>query len=143
MAAMELIEKYRDGAEVYSGDAICKEKTIEAMLELCLPTGLLPLEDMVEVGYNREHSFMWLTQRKKKEHMFKKIKQMVSYATEVTAFVEERKLKKITGVKARELLIWLSVVEVFIGDPLSGKITFKTGTGLSDTFPVSAFELEQ
>ncbi|XP_042424933.1 uncharacterized protein LOC122012455 [Zingiber officinale] len=141
--AMELIEKYRDGAEIYSGDAICKEKTIEAMVELCLPTGLLPLEDMVEVGYNREHSFMWLTQKKKKEHMFKKIKQLVSYATEVTAFVEERKLKKITGVKARELLIWLTVVEVFIGDPLSGKITFKTGTGLSDTFPVSAFELEK
>ncbi|XP_042422933.1 uncharacterized protein LOC122010455 [Zingiber officinale] len=141
--ATQLIEKYKDGAEVYSGAAVCREKMVEVLQELGLPKGLLPLEDLLEMGYNRDLGFMWLTQRKKKEHMFKEIKQLVSYATQVTAFVEDRKLKKITGVKTRELLLWLSVVEVFIGDPSSGKITFKTGTGLSDSFPVTAFELEE
>ncbi|XP_074585162.1 uncharacterized protein LOC141840956 [Curcuma longa] len=141
--ATQLIEKYKDGAEVYSGAAVCREKTVEVLQELGLPKGLLPLEELLEVGYNRDLGFMWLTQRKKKEHMFKEIKQLVSYAAQVTAFVEDRKLKKITGVKTRELLLWLSVVEVFIGDPSSGNITFKTGTGLSDSFPVTAFELEE
>ncbi|URE09548.1 DUF538 domain containing protein [Musa troglodytarum] len=104
------------------------------------PQGLLPLEDVEEFGYHRASGFMWLVQKKKIEHTFKKIKQHVSYATEVTAFVEQRKMKKITGVKTKELLLWLSVVEVFIDDPSSGKITFKTGTGLSDSFPVLAFD---
>jgi hypothetical protein len=40
---------------------------------------------MQEFGYNREAGFMWLVQGKKKtEHTFKKIKQTVSYAGEVT-----------------------------------------------------------
>lgn len=142
--AMQMIENYRHGAEVYRGDdALCRKKSVQLLEELALPKGLLPLADVEEFGYNRGQGFMWLIQRKKKEHTFKKIKQQVSYATEVTAFVEERKLKKITGVKTKELLLWLSVVEVFIDDPASGKVTFKTGTGLSDKFAVSAFELEE
>ncbi|KAJ1701641.1 hypothetical protein LUZ63_001420 [Rhynchospora breviuscula] len=79
--------------------------------------------------------------KKKVEHTFKKIKQVVSYATEVTAFVEKGKLKKITGVKTKELLIWLSVVEVYMEEVSKEKVTFKTGTGLSDSFDASAFEL--
>ncbi|URD75181.1 DUF538 domain containing protein [Musa troglodytarum] len=142
--AMQMIENYKAGAEVYHGDlALCKKRSMQLLQELGLPKGLLPLEDVEEFGYHRASGFMWLVQKKKIEHTFKKIKQHVSYATEVTAFVEQRKMKKITGVKTKELLLWLSVVEVFIDDPSSGKITFKTGTGLSDSFPVSAFEAEE
>jgi Protein of unknown function, DUF538 len=65
----------------------------------------------------------------------------VSYATEVTAFVEKGKLKKITGVKTRELLLLLSVVEVYIEENKKEKITFKMGTGLYETFDTSAFEI--
>ncbi|URD76184.1 DUF538 domain containing protein [Musa troglodytarum] len=142
--AMQMIENYKAGAEVYHGDlALCKKKSMQLLQELGLPKGLLPLEDVEEFGYHRASGFMWLVQKKKIEHTFKKIKQHVSYATEVTVFVEQRKMKKITGVKTKELLLWLSVVEVFIDDPSSGKITFRTGTGLSDSFPVSAFETEE
>ncbi|XP_009387582.2 uncharacterized protein LOC135587501 [Musa acuminata AAA Group] len=142
--AMQMIENYKAEAEVYHGDlALCKKKSMQLLQELGLPKGLLPLEDVQEFGYHRASGFMWLVQKKKIEHTFKKIKQHVSYANEVTAFVEQRKLKKITGVKTKELLLWLSVVEVFIDDPSSGKITFKTGTGLSDSFPVPAFEEEE
>ncbi|URE34661.1 hypothetical protein MUK42_32860 [Musa troglodytarum] len=52
-------------------------------------------------------------------------------------------MQKMTGVKTKELLLWLSVVEMRVEDPSTEKITFKTGTGLSDSFPVSAFELEE
>ncbi|MQL98291.1 hypothetical protein Taro_030996 [Colocasia esculenta] len=138
-----IVDNHREGAEVFHGDAICKKKTAELLRELGLPLGLLPLEEVEELGYHRESGFMWVTQKKKREHNFRTIKQLVSYAAEVTAFVEHRKLKKITGVKTRELLLWLSVVEVYIDDPSAGKITFKTGTGLSDSFPTSAFDPEQ
>ena len=95
---------------------------------------------ILEFGYNRESGFMWLVQGKKKvEHTFKKIKQTVSYAGEVTAFVEHGKLKKIAGVKTKELVLWLSVVEVYVDESAPGKVTFKTGTGLSDYFDATAF----
>ncbi|CAL9193313.1 unnamed protein product [Musa hybrid cultivar] len=141
--ASHAIEHHRKGAEVYHGDDVCREKTMQLLRELGLPSGLLPLEDIEEVGYNHHDGFVWLTQKKKMNHMFEEIKQLVSYAAEVTAFVEERKLKKITGVKARELLIWFTVVEVCVNDHTSGKkITFRTSTGLSETFPESAFKID-
>ena len=83
------IESHRSGAEVVTGDAICRKKSIELLEELGLPKGLLPMEDIQEFGYNRATGFMWLVQGKKKvEHTFKKIKQTVSYAAEVTAFAK-------------------------------------------------------
>ncbi|KAH7660818.1 At5g01610-like protein, partial [Dioscorea alata] len=94
-----------------------------------------------EFGYNRAAGFVWLIQ-KKKDHTFKKIKRAVSYAPEVTAFVKNGKTKKMAGVKTKELMLWLSIVEMYIDDPSLKKITFKTGNGLLDSFPVSAFELD-
>ncbi|KAG8081342.1 hypothetical protein GUJ93_ZPchr0007g4086 [Zizania palustris] len=137
------IESHRVGAEIAIGDDICRKKSIEMLQEVGLPMGLLPLEDIEEFGYNRDTGFMWLLQRRKKkiEHAFKKIKQTVSYAGEVTAFVEKGKLKKITGVKTKELLLWLSIVEVYIAEASSEKVTFKSGTGLSKTFDAAAFAL--
>ncbi|CAA7393594.1 unnamed protein product [Spirodela intermedia] len=133
----------RDGAEITRGDAECREK-IQAMLkELSLPPGLLPVEDISELGLNRSTGFFWVTQKRKREHAFKKIKRQVSYAAEVTALVDNRRIRRITGVKAKELLFWFSIAEIYIDDPSSERITFKTGLGLSKSFPVSAFELEQ
>ncbi|KAG0541403.1 hypothetical protein BDA96_02G013900 [Sorghum bicolor] len=140
--ASQAIESHRAGADVVTGDAACRKKSVELLEELGLPKGLLPMEDIQEFGYNRKTGFMWLVQRKKKvEHTFKKIKQTVSYAAEVTAFVEKGKLRNITGVKTKELMLWLSVVEVYVPEACLEKVTFKTGTGLSDTFHGAAFAL--
>ena len=137
------IESHRSGAEVVSGDdTMCRKKSVELLEELGLPKGLLPMEDLQEFGYNRATGFMWLVQRKKKvEHTFKKIKQTVSYAPQVTAFAEKGKLRKITGVKTKELMLWLSVVEVYVPEASPENVTFKTGTGLSDSFNATAFAL--
>ena len=81
--------------------------------------------------------------KKKVEHTFKKIMQTVSYASEVTAFAEKSKLRKITGVKTKELMLWLSAVEVYVPEASPDKVTFKTGTGLSDTFDATAFAFGQ
>ncbi|OEL18165.1 hypothetical protein BAE44_0020815 [Dichanthelium oligosanthes] len=139
--AASMIESHRAGAEVVNGDAICRKKSVELLEELGLPKGLLPMEGIREFGYNRATGFMWLVQGKKVEHTFKKIKQTVSYAAEVTAFAEKGKLRKITGVKTKELMLWLSVVEVYVPEASPEKVTFKTGTGLSDSFDAVAFAL--
>ncbi|KAL6647686.1 hypothetical protein ACP70R_015123 [Stipagrostis hirtigluma subsp. patula] len=140
--ASQAIENHRAGADIVTGDADCRKRSVELLEEMGLPKGLLPMEDIAEFGYNRATGFMWLVQGKKKvEHTFKKIKQMVSYAAEVTAFAEKGKLKKITGVKTKELMLWLSVVEVYVPEGSPEKVTFRTGTGLSDTFDATAFAL--
>ncbi|KAJ0989368.1 hypothetical protein J5N97_007724 [Dioscorea zingiberensis] len=141
--ATQLIESHREGAEVYHGSDLCKKKCVELLEELHLPRGLLPLNNLTEVGRNKATGFVWLRQPKSVTHNFDKIGKPVSYASEVTAFVEDRRMKKMSGVKTKEMLIWVSLSDMFIGDAGGDKITFKTPTGLSRSFPVSAFELEE
>uniref|UniRef100_A0A5B7AFN6 Plant/F25P12-18 protein n=1 Tax=Davidia involucrata TaxID=16924 RepID=A0A5B7AFN6_DAVIN len=136
-------EEIKANAEVYYGDEICQEKTKLLLKEVGLPNGLLPLKDIEECGYVKETGFVWLKQKKKIDHKFEKIGKLVSYATEVTAYAEPNKIKKLTGVKAKELLVWMTLSEIYVDDPPTGKITFKTPSGLSKSFPVSAFEIEE
>lgn len=137
------IANHRENAEVYHGDALCRQKSKELLEKINMPKGLLPLDDLIEVGHNASTGFVWLTQKKKKEHIFRRIGRKVAYDTEVTAFVDDRRMRRLTGVKTKELLIWVSITDIYIDDAASGKITFGTATGLSRTFPVAAFEEEQ
>ncbi|KAM3284656.1 hypothetical protein P3S67_023455 [Capsicum chacoense] len=141
--SQQLIESHRENAEVYTDPVVCKQKTLQLLKEINMPNGLLPLEDIFEVGRNLETGFVWLKQKKAKEHKFKKIGKLVWYDTEVTAFVEDRRMKKVTGVKSKEILIWVALTDISITDPEGKKITFGTPTGISRSFPVSAFEEEE
>ncbi|XVF05928.1 hypothetical protein REPUB_Repub06bG0004100 [Reevesia pubescens] len=129
-------------SEIYHGDEICQEKSKFLLEEVGLPRGLLPLKDIEECGYVKDTGFVWLKQKKSVTHKFEKIGKLVSYATEVTAVVEQNKIKKLTGVKTKELLVWITLSDIYVDDPPTGKITFKTPAGLSRSFPVSAFEIE-
>ena len=135
------MECHRAGAEVFTGDAKCRKMSVELLEELGLPKGLLPLEDIQEFGYNRDSGFIWLVQGKKVEHTFKKIMQKVSYDAEVTAFIENGKLRKITGIKTNAMMLWISINEVFVPETLPEKVTFKSSNGLSRTFDAAAFAL--
>lgn len=139
----QLIENHREGAEIYHGDSLCKQKSTELLSEIEMPKGLLPLNDLIEVGYNRNTGFVWLKQRNRTEHRFRAIGKNVAYDNEVTAFVENHRMKRITGVKSKEILIWVTVSEIGINESNTDKITFGTTTGLSRTFPVSAFEIDE
>ena len=139
--ASQAIESHRAGAQVFTGDAACRKKSVELLEELGLPRGLLPMEDIQEFGYNRDSGFIWLVQGKKVEHTFKKIMQKVSYDTEVTAFIEKGKLGKITGVKIKELMLWISIVEVYVPEASPEKVTSKSSSGLSKTLDAAAFAL--
>ena len=136
-------EEIKAKAEYYQGDKLCQEKSRFLLTEMGLPNGLLPLQDIEECGYVKETGFVWLKQKKSTTHKFEKIGKLVSYGTEVTAYVEPKKIKKLSGVKTKELLVWITLTEIFVDDPPTGKITFKTPTGLFRTFPVSAFEVEE
>uniref|UniRef100_A0A0E0MNM4 Uncharacterized protein n=1 Tax=Oryza punctata TaxID=4537 RepID=A0A0E0MNM4_ORYPU len=129
----------RAKAEVYVGDEAGQEKTRLLLEETGLPSGLLPLRDIIECGYVEETGFVWLKQKKKVDHFFAKAGRHVSYAAEVSAVAEKGRLKKITGVKAKELLIWVTLHEICVDDPPTGKLTCKAIGGLSRSFPVEAF----
>ncbi|MQL82408.1 hypothetical protein Taro_014883, partial [Colocasia esculenta] len=77
---------YREGAVINMGDAVCRQKAIELLQAFNdVPSGLLPFEDVEEVGYNPNSGFVWLRQKKARNHFFRKIGHLVSYAFEVTA----------------------------------------------------------
>ncbi|AES64181.1 hypothetical protein MtrunA17_Chr2g0285991 [Medicago truncatula] len=139
----QIIEQQRNEAEIFKGEAICKQKSRLLLDEMLLPRGLLPLDNIVEMGINRVTGFVWLRQRQKKVHRFNAIGRTVSFDTEVTAFVEEHVMRRITGVKTKELFVWLPVSTIFIDDPSSNKILFANSSGIARSFPLSAFNLQE
>lgn len=108
-----------------------------------LPKGLLPLDNMTEIGHNKTTGYIWIKINKNVQHRFKAIGRNVSYDSEVTAFVENRRMRGLTGIKSKELLLWVTISEIFVNDEDQTKITFANPTGLSRTFPVTAFEEEE
>nr|GEZ72185.1 hypothetical protein [Tanacetum cinerariifolium] len=56
--------------------------------------------------------------------------------------MEKFKIKKLTGVKSKELLMWIPVNEISVDTPPTGKITFSTSSGLYKSYPVSVFQIE-
>lgn len=86
---------------------------------------------------------MWILHKKKVEHEFKKISKLVSYDTEITGFIQKNKIKKLKGVKAKELMLWPPVCEIIADDSPAGKIHFKSLAGITKTFPVEAFAAGQ
>jgi Protein of unknown function, DUF538 len=143
MSLQQITAEVRSKAEVYHGDPLCQEKTKLLLKEVGLPNGLLPLRDIIESGYVEETGFVWLKQKKKVEHTFSSIGRLVSYAPEITAFVEKGRIKKVSGVKAKELLLWVPLHEISVDDPPTGKLTCKSTAGLFKTFPTSAFEVPE
>jgi hypothetical protein len=137
----QLIEDHRSGAEVHAGHEVCERKSREFMVELGLPDGLLPLPTLDEVGYNRSTGFVWLRQAAGLTHTFDSIGKQVWYDKEVTAFVEPGRMHSLTGVKSKELLIWVTLSEIVLS-PSGTKIVFRTPAGLGRAFPVTAFQLK-
>lgn len=82
------------------------------------------------------------------EHKFELISKLVSYSTEITGYLEKKRIKKLKGVKAKELkakelMLWPPVSEIIVEDPPTGKIQFKSLAGITKTFPVEAFAAGQ
>ncbi|XP_042477640.1 uncharacterized protein LOC122058996 [Macadamia integrifolia] len=137
--ASEMIKKFREKAEIFHGEELCKKKSVEFLEEMELPNNLLPVNEMEELGINKEDGFFWLKLKKAQKYKF--LKDYTHYATEICSFIEPRRLKDLKGVTAKELMLTFTISDIYIEDPSSGKITFKTTSGISRKQPISVFEL--
>lgn len=133
----------KQGGVVKKGHDEGIKMAVSLLEESGLPTGLLPLADVVEVGFVKSTGYMWIVQKKKVEHNFKMISKLVSYDTDIHGYVEKKRIKKLKGVKAKELMLWPPVSEITVDDPPTGKIHFKSLAGITKTFPVEAFAAGQ
>lgn len=133
----------KEGGIVKKGHEEGLKMATSLLQDFELPEGLLPLADVIEVGFVKSSGYMWISQRKKVEHQFKMINKLVSYDTEITGFISKKKIKKLKGVKAKELMLWPPVSEITVDDPPTGKIQFKSLAGITKTFPAEAFAAGQ
>ncbi|CAM8934929.1 hypothetical protein QQ045_015012 [Rhodiola kirilowii] len=131
----------REGGIVKSGHEEGLKLAVSLLEKFELPLGLLPLAEVVEVGYVQSTGYLWIVQTKKVEHHFKMISKQVKYDTEVNGYIEMKRIKKLKGVKAKELVMWPPVNEIIAND--SGKLDFKSLAGITKTFPAEAFAAGQ
>jgi hypothetical protein len=136
-------EDERAGAEIVYGHEECHRHSIELLEELGFPKGVLPLKDLEECGRVKETGFVWMKQKAPYEHFFVGSNTKVSYATEVTAYVEKFKMKKMTGIKSKQMFLWVPLSEMSIENPSRKKILFKTPMGIGKSFSVSAFMTDE
>ncbi|KAJ8549486.1 hypothetical protein K7X08_033193 [Anisodus acutangulus] len=133
----------KEGAIVKKGHEEGLKMAVSLLEEFGLPMGLLPLADVIEVGFVKNTGYMWILQNKKVEHKFKIISKQVSYDTNINGYIDKKRIKKLKGVKAKELMLWPPVSEISVDDPPTGKIQFKSLAGITKTFPVEAFAAGQ
>ncbi|XP_060211579.1 uncharacterized protein LOC132638839 [Lycium barbarum] len=133
----------RAGAEIVYGAEECLGHSVELLKELGFPMGVLALKDLEECGRVRETGFVWMKQKAPYEHYFVATKTLVSYGTEVTAYVEKGRMKKMTGIKSKQLFMWVPIVEMSIEDPAQNKIHFKTPLGIGKSFPLTAYMTDE
>jgi Protein of unknown function, DUF538 len=127
----------RAGTEIVYGAEECYNHSMELLKALGFPEGVMPLKNLDEAGLVRETGFVWMKQKEPYEHFFKGTNTKVRYDTEVTAYVENGKMKKMTGVKSRQMLLWVPIVEMSVQE--GDKIYFKSAVGIGRSFPASAF----
>ncbi|XP_051114202.1 uncharacterized protein LOC127239884 [Andrographis paniculata] len=141
MASKKPQEDQRAGAEIIHGAEECYNHSLTLLNDLGFPKGVLPLKDLEECGLVRGTRFVWMKQKAPYEHFFAGTNTLVRYDTEVTAYVEKGKMKKMTGVKSKQLFLWVPIVEMSIEESSGGvdRIYFKTPMGVGKSFPITAF----
>ncbi|KAL0429613.1 UNVERIFIED_CONTAM: hypothetical protein Sradi_0587300 [Sesamum radiatum] len=140
MASKKSQDNQRAGAEIVYGAQDCNDHSLKLLGELGFPRGVLPLKDLEECGLVRETGFVWMKQKAPYEHFFVGTNTLVRYDVEVTAYVEKGKMKKMSGVKSKQLLLWVPIVEMSVEGE---KMHFKTPMGIGKSFPITAFMDEE
>ncbi|GER48566.1 hypothetical protein STAS_25729 [Striga asiatica] len=144
MAPKKSHEDQRAKGEIVHGAEECHNHSLKLLAELGFPSGILPLKELEECGLVRETGYVWMRQKAPYEHFFKGTNSLVKYDTEVTAYVEKGKMKKMSGVKSKQFLVWVPIVEMAIeGGANADKIYFKTPLGVGMSFPMTAFMDEE
>ncbi|KAK6781797.1 hypothetical protein RDI58_019593 [Solanum bulbocastanum] len=132
----------RAGAEIAYGAEDCYSLIVKLSQDSGFPKGMLPLKYLEEFGYVSKTGFTWMKQKAPYQHYFSSIKMLVSYAKEITAYVEKGKMKKISGVKSKQLLLWVPTIEMSINEDQK-KIYFKTLMGIGMSYPITVFMTDE
>ncbi|KAL3617565.1 hypothetical protein CASFOL_037886 [Castilleja foliolosa] len=143
MSTKKSQEDQRAGAEIVHGAEECYNHSLKLLGGLGFPRGVLPLKGFEECGFVHETGFVWMKQKAPYQHFFTETNTLVRYDTEVTAYVEKGKMKKMSGVKSKQLLLWVPIVEMSIEESSGDKIYFKTPMGIGRSFPITAFMDEE
>ncbi|KAK6797392.1 hypothetical protein RDI58_005094 [Solanum bulbocastanum] len=133
----------KEGAIVKKGHEEGFKMIISLLEEFELPLGLFPLADVIEVGFVKNTGYMWIQQAKKVEHKFKMLRKPVSYDTEISGYIDKKRINKLKGVKAKEPIVSPPVNEIIVDDPPTGNIQFKGFAGISKTLPLEYFAAGQ
>ncbi|CAM0879509.1 unnamed protein product [Alopecurus aequalis] len=132
------VNKEREGAEVITGAEACYAHSKELLEGLGFPGGVMPLRGLDECGLVRETGYVWMRQGKAYEHHFRATGTRVRYDAEVTAYVEEGRMKRMTGVRSKQMLMWVPIVEMSLVDG-GERVYFKSSVGIGRSFPAAAF----
>ncbi|KAJ4766213.1 hypothetical protein LUZ62_076588 [Rhynchospora pubera] len=128
----------RAGAEIIYGAEECYNHSMELLKALGFPEGVMPLKNLDEFGLVRKTGFVWMKQKAPYEHFFKGTNTKVRYEGDgLCRLVEDGKMKKMTGVKSKQMLLWVPIVEMSVEE--GQKIYFKSAIGIGRSFPASAF----
>ncbi|XP_042496237.1 uncharacterized protein LOC122075312 [Macadamia integrifolia] len=130
----------RAGAEIVRGKEACERFSVELMKELGFPSGVLPTGELVECGRVRATGFVWWKCKAAYEHFNVATNTKNSYAAETTAYVEKGRMKKMTGCKAKQMMLWVPIAEMYID---GNKISFKSSMGVGKSFPIISFMNEE
>lgn len=122
---------------------MCQENSKFLFKEMGLHNGLLPLKDMEECGYVKETGSVWLKLKKKTTTSLRRLGSWRLMHPRSQPTLSRARSRSTTRVKAKGLWVWVTLSDIYVDDPPTGKITFKTPAGLFRTFPVSAFETEE
>ena len=114
------------------------DNAVDLLEAMGLPGGLLPLENVIDCGFDKASGAMWIRQKKKTQHYFRRIGRMVSFDTEIHVRVAHRRLHGLSGVKAKELFLWAPVSDVLVLDD-GERLKFRSYGGITKTFPTKAF----
>ncbi|XP_042496260.1 uncharacterized protein LOC122075330 [Macadamia integrifolia] len=130
----------RAGAEIVREKEACERFSAALMKELGFPSGVLPAGELVECGRVRATGFVWWKCKAAYEHFNVATNTKNSYATETTAYVEKGRMKKMTGCKAKQMMVWVPIAEMYID---GNKISFKSSMGVGKSFPIISFMNEE
>ncbi|KAK6132608.1 hypothetical protein DH2020_033710 [Rehmannia glutinosa] len=130
----------KQGGIVKRGHDEALKTAVSLLEEFGLPLGLLsPLADVLEIGFVRATGYMWIVQQKKVEHDFNTINKSVSYNSEISAYLEKNRLKKMKGVTSKEMVPWPLVSDIWVDDSPTGRIYIKSLGGTAKRFPLRPF----
>ncbi|KAG2536989.1 hypothetical protein PVAP13_9NG245600 [Panicum virgatum] len=125
----------REGAEVITGAEACFAHSKEMLRALGFPGGVMPLRGLEECGWVRETGFVWMRQKAPYEHYFRGTGTRVRYDAEVTAYVEDARMKRMTGVRSKQVMLWVPIVEMSLDGEKRDRIYFKSNVGIGRSFP--------